>query len=190
MWNRMPHSSSLREPQHAAGFRLLRDEEFETRIDAFGVFSWWPGDDTDWLHPYDRPLAEDFIPSDRVWRRHRGEGEFFLLVHGDVRFRARARLWRSVPQPRFWVDDVVEVRSEHARRLPFIGRVIDIRWNALHRRHEYWIERRGRLLHQRCLAEHLIRLKPLPNLEGEAWPVIPIGDDVDAFELQASPPEV
>lgn len=189
MLNRLVESSALRSPSHASGDRMLREEEFETKPDAFGVFSWWPGDDRDWLHPYDRPLAEDFIPSDRVWMRRRGSGEFVLLVHGDVRFRARTRLWRTVPVPKFWVDDFVEVRSEHTRRTPFVARIIDVRWNVMHHRHEYLIERRGRILYQRCLAEHLVRLKPLPILEGDPWPVIPIGDESESLELQAAPPE-
>ncbi len=92
------------------------------------------------------------------------------------------------PVPKFWVDDFVEVRSEHMRRTPFVARIIDVRWNVMHHRHEYLIERRGRILYQRCLAEHLVASNPFDPRGG---PVAgySIGDDSESLELQAATPE-
>ncbi|MCA9105671.1 MAG: hypothetical protein KDA83_09615 [Planctomycetales bacterium] len=180
-----PWAGSLRSGRFPAGRRPTPEEVFSSTVDCHGVVAWWPDDDRDWLHPYDQPLAEDYIPSDRVWRRFRGAGEFSLLTHGELNFRARMRLWRIVPTPRFWVHDWVEVRSDHRRRTPYIGRIVDVRWNAPRQRHEFWVERRGGISVQRCLASQLEPRRAVdPHFRTSMWRIWPASGGDESLELE------
>ncbi len=158
-----PSTTSLRDGRTAEREASIRDEEFASRPDAYGVFPWWPADDALWLHPYDRPLAEDCLPGDRVWRRHRGEGDFDLVCHGGIRFRARCAMWLEVPPARFWIGDRVEVRSEYGVRMPFFARVAEVRWDRRRRRHRYLLERPGRMALSLHDETELIRRRPLAD---------------------------
>lgn len=157
----------LRVPRVSAELAPLEVSAFAAEHDGIGVFAWWPEDSVDWLHPYDRPVAEDVIPCDRVWRRYRGGGDFDLYRQGPWRFRARPRLWLNIRDEAVWVGDSVEVLSQQGRRRPFVAKIAEVFWNRRYGRCEYVLDRSGWRQPQRYSREAFRVIQPL--VEGEPF---------------------
>ena len=54
-----------------------------------GVYLAWPDDGTQWIHPDDIELATQWIPSNRVLRRHSYDGEYYRLQYGEQKIRVK-----------------------------------------------------------------------------------------------------
>ena len=148
---------------------MIRRDEFSDIPDRYGVFAFWPTDDESWLHPYDQTLASDYIPSDRVWQRFRGEQDYDLFCHGDIRFRAQARMWLPVEIESHWVGDWIEILSEHGQRRPMLAQITEVRWNRSQRKFEYSLQRYGRDLNRRFDSSCFRTVQALTWWQEETW---------------------
>lgn len=173
--NHSLHCSSIRSPRASVTDASLQRESFATHPDRYGVFAWWPddrgygGEDEYWLHPYDHVMASDFLPSDRVWQRFRGEGMYDLYCQGRILFRAQPRMWVEVEYEGYWVGDFVEVLSQQGERDPFVAEISEVRWNRQTREFEYLLSRSGHQMFQRFSSQEFRTASSLENKEQASW---------------------
>jgi hypothetical protein len=173
--NHSRKSSSIRSPRTFASDDSLDPISFAPYPDCYGVFAWWPddrnlgGEGEQWLHPYDEVLAADYLPSDRVWQRFRGEGMFDLYCQGEIRFRAQPRMWIEVGYEGYWIGDFVELLSQQGERDPFVAEISDVRWNRQTRELEYLLNRAGHMMVQRFSSREFRTASALDEKDSAAW---------------------
>jgi hypothetical protein len=123
-----------------------------------GAYLVWPCDGSAWIHPEDVELASRWIPSTRVLRRIRFDGEFYHLRYGEQSIRVRPTMWHRVADEGFDVGDQVEVLGRFLENDPCIGRIVEIRYDKSNQRVLYTVESRELPLPRSFLADDL---KPL-----------------------------
>ena len=175
-------ASSIRVPHAAHATATIQRDVFAASPDRYGVFAFWPHDDVEWVHPYDRALASDFVPSDRVWQRFRGNDDHDLFCQGDVMFRAQARMWQQVEIEGYWVGDWIEILSSHGQRRPLLAMITEIRWNRIQRRFEYALQRHGRDLCRRYESSAFRAARSLNWWQSEGWRGSPLRDGEEMQE--------
>lgn len=94
-----------------------------------GVYLTWPDAGIEAIHPDDRALAEQLIPSDRVFRRVAFDGEYYTVEYGQRSFRIRPSLWLQVPEEGFQIGDRVEVPSRMMQADPMIAVITEMRYS-------------------------------------------------------------
>lgn len=107
-----------------------------------GVYLAWPDDGTQWIHPDDIELATQWIPSNRVLRRHSYDGEYYRLQYGEQKIRVKPTMWHRVVDEGFAVGDQVEVLGRFMENEPCIGRITEIRFDKHYNRILYSVETR------------------------------------------------
>lgn len=130
----------------------------------YGVYFTWPEEGTDWIHPEDVDLVKEYIPGERIFRREKYDGEYYHLSYGNVRFRVKPSLWRSVPTDGIDVLDRVEVKSLHGVNEPFVGVVEEMIYHRRSESIEYVLRQVDYTLDKRFRADDLILLDEKPNL--------------------------
>jgi hypothetical protein len=157
------------------GDESLDPTSFATYPDRYGVFAWWPddrklaGEGEQWLHPYDEVLAADYLPSDRVWQRFRGQGMFDLYCQGAIRFRAQPRMWIEVEYEGYWIGDFVELLSQQGERDPFVAEISEVRWNRQTRELEYLLNRAGHAMTQRFTCSEFRSATAIQDKDVAGW---------------------
>ena len=111
-----------------------------------GVYLWWPGPVESWVHPEDYDIANELIPSNRVFRREQLDNEYSVLTYGDQQLRVRPVIWLEIRSDGYEIGDQVEVKSRMGRGRPFIAHIVQIRWDQENRRILYSLEHAGRKL--------------------------------------------
>ena len=123
------------------------------RPSAHGVYPWWPEPGTDWIHPDDVPLAERWIPSDRVFHRADGDDGYSVLRYGEEKIRVRPTMWLEVPSDGYEVGDLIEVKSRMGRLTPFVATILNMFWNRHAQVIEYELSEAGCRLPRRYRAD-------------------------------------
>ncbi|MEZ6087595.1 MAG: hypothetical protein R3C05_06140 [Pirellulaceae bacterium] len=106
-----------------------------------GVFLHWPEPGEQWIHPDDIALATRLIPSTRVLRRFRFDGTYYHLAYGTQRIRIRPVMWLQLEDEGFDMQQWVEVRSIGLSREPYVGQIIDVRYDRRARKVRYSVRR-------------------------------------------------
>ena len=110
----------------------------------WGVYTTWPEEGLQNVHPEDLWLAERLLPGQRIFQRHDLDNEYNLLVYGRHQIRVRPTLWVETPEPPFKLGEQVEVRSQLGRLTPQIARIHQVLWNSRTRGIEYELAAFGR----------------------------------------------
>jgi hypothetical protein len=92
-----------------------------------GVLSTWPQEGIEAIHPDDRPVAEQLIPSNRVLRRTEFDGVYYRMEYGNQSFRLKPSLWLQVRDEGFRIGDRVEVPSRMMQADPMIATILEMR---------------------------------------------------------------
>ncbi len=93
-----------------------------------GVYQNWPESGLEAIHPDDRQIAEQLIPSDRVFRRTAFDGTYYTVEYGDVSFRIKPSLWLQIADEGFRIGDRVEVPSRMMQADPMIAVITEMRY--------------------------------------------------------------
>ena len=112
----------------------------------YGCFFRWPADGQGWIHPADVPLVLRCLPSERVVRRDSFDGVYYHYRYGDLCFRLRPCLWRTVTPEGFDVGDQVETTGVGLQRELFVGQIAGM----------YYVQRKGRILYRLRHADQLV----------------------------------
>lgn len=107
----------------------------------WGVYLRWPKDGHDWIHPSDLELAEQLIPSRRIFRRSRWDGSHYWLNYGKHCLRVAPTLWLSVSKLDLEVGQQVELLSRHGENDSGIFRIRDILFCEVTQEAEYFLMR-------------------------------------------------
>lgn len=129
-----------------------------------GVYLAWPCDGTDWIHPDDVVIVENWIPSSRVFRRHSFDGEYYRLQYGEQTVRVKPTMWRRVDDEGFSVGERVEILSHFQENDPGLGIIKEMRFEKSSNRVHYWIESRELPLPRPFVASDLVSLTARPQL--------------------------
>lgn len=109
-----------------------------------GAYLRWPEEGVEWIREADRILAQELLPSRRVWKRTDWDGEFYRLEYGATVIYVRPSLWTRVPMEKAEIGNQVEVLSRHGLHEPKIGTIVGkwylpdrgaIQYQVLHRDH-------------------------------------------------------
>lgn len=109
----------------------------------FGVFLWWTEQSPTWVHPDDVEIADNLIPSNRVFVRSNcsnasdRELGFSKFQYGAEFFRGKPALWLEVPPQDIEIGDRVEIKSQSGKLKPQIACVTDILWSRSRRTVEF-----------------------------------------------------
>ena len=109
----------------------------------FGVFLWWTEQSPTWVHPDDVEIADNLIPSNRVFVRSNcsnasdRELGFSKFQYGAEFFRGKPVLWLEVPHQDIEIGDRVEIKSQSGKLKPQIACVTDILWSRSRRTVEF-----------------------------------------------------
>jgi hypothetical protein len=129
-----------------------------------GVYLVWPCEGTHWIHPEDMEIANGWIPSTRVFRRHSFDGTYYRLQYGQQSIRVLPTMWLRVPDEGHSVGDHVEIKSCFQRNDPGLAEIVEIRWDKTHSRIVYTLQSHE-LTHARSyLAEDFDSLERRPTL--------------------------
>lgn len=86
-----------------------------------GVYTVWPENGVGWIHPDDVALAENLIPSGRVFRRVGFCGTYYRLEYGSLVLRVKPTMWSKVHDEGFWIGDQVEIKGDFLTNEPSIA---------------------------------------------------------------------
>ncbi len=136
----------------------IKPISYRPDLPDWGVYLRPPQAGTDWMHPEDVQTVQRFIPSPRVWRRSRWDGEYYWLHYGSLTVRVRPTLWQTVPDIDLNVGDQVELLSRCGVNDAGIYRVAEILYSTQRNEVEYYLQRERMPLGQ---AFHRDDLQPL-----------------------------
>ncbi len=91
----------------------------------YGAFLRWPGDGSAWIYPDDRAIVMRMIPGERVFRRHRFDGNYYHYQYGETRFRLQPCMWLPIPGEGVDIGDLVETIGFALERELFVGTVLE-----------------------------------------------------------------
>lgn len=178
----------------AFGYRDFGMEEnlvvsYRPELPDFGVYPKWPMPGEEWIHPEDRQAAGKLAPSQRVFRRHKWDGEYYWLEYGEQSYRVKPSMWLPVPAVDLRVGEQVEVLQSKGDHDPGIFHVADIFFNLQLREVEFFL-RRGEMrlaspfqrqalrpLHvKHRLRERTFEFKPPRDLTPESVELLNVGE--------------
>ena len=93
-----------------------------------GVFLTWPESGEDAFHPEDLKLAQEWIPSDRVFLRPHFDGTYYHLHYGEQSLRIKPSMWLPIADEGFRIGDRVEVPSQLMKNDPMVATIIEMRF--------------------------------------------------------------
>lgn len=94
-----------------------------------GVYLTWPQAGVEWIHPDDVSLAEELIPSGRVFRRVTFDGTYYRLEYGHHVLRVKPSMWSKVHDDGLWIGDQVEIKGDFLTNEPSIAVIIEARFD-------------------------------------------------------------
>lgn len=109
------------------------------QLPDYGVFTHWPGDGHQRIHPEDISQVVRLIPSARVFRREHFDDVFYHYTYGAIHFRIRPSMWLPVRYEGFDIGDQVEVSGLAMARQGMIGRIVEACFNRETMQIEYTI---------------------------------------------------
>ncbi len=104
----------------------------------YGCFPRWPQDGEDFIHPEDRESAMRCVPSERILRREKFDGQFYHYNYGQLTFRMRPVMWLRVKSDGIDIGDEVETVGMLMERELFVATV----WGM------YYVARKGCILYR------------------------------------------
>ncbi len=128
---------------------------------GYAIYTRWPKDGNDWIHPEDVSLVRKLIPSRRVFRREADQGRYNVFSYGKREFRIMPTMHMAIDGEGLDIGDRVEVKSRLGKNNAFVGRVRDMRWNDRYQRIEYY------LLHAEQRVPRWYELADLTSLENK-----------------------
>lgn len=153
----------------------------------WGVYLRWPQDGDDWIHPEDRDIVRQLLPSRRVLRRQTWDGTYYHLDYGPHQLRVRPSMWLPVPQVDLQVGQQVEVLSREFQNEPGIYRIAEILYCVATRSLEYFVHSEALRLAKRFVREDLRPLHVEHHLRigyyQHPLPAADIPDDVDLLDV-------
>lgn len=135
-----------------------------------GVYLVWPESGTQWIHPDDIAIVNQWIPSNRVFRRYAFIDGYYHLKYGSQTIRVRPTLWLRVLDEGFSVGDRVEILSRFMENEPCIGVIHDIRFDKASNTIEYHITEREQPLPRTFAAHDLAALTSRAQLRERDTP--------------------
>lgn len=117
------------------------EPSYRPDLPDWGAYLRWPMEGVEWVHPDDLQIAQEMIPSQRVFRRSRWDGEYYWLQYGQTRIRVKPSMWFRVPDVDLEVGQQVELLARQGKNDPGIFRIADIFWDRSRRRVEYTLRR-------------------------------------------------
>ena len=145
--------------QHENNWRYFEADLKRQR--KFGVYLNWPEPGTSWIHPEDVLLAEQLLPSCRIFCRDDLDREYNVLTYGRYSIRVRPTIWLETVEPAYQLGDHVEIKSDFGRLDPQIAIIREALWNPQRRRVEYQLIRAGRRLPGKFVTDDLQPVAPL-----------------------------
>jgi hypothetical protein len=130
-----------------------------------GVYLTWPEKGLDAIHPNDRVLAEQLIPSDRVFLRTAFDGAYYTVEYGKQSIRIQPSLWLQVKDEGFRIGDQVEVPSRMMQNDPMIAVILEMRYSQENGIIHYLLLHNEMPVEHPFTAEDLIQLKPHVKLQ-------------------------
>jgi hypothetical protein len=129
---------------------------------AYGCFLHWPSTGEDWIAAQDRWIVRRMIPGSRIFLRQSATVDGWnVYCYGRVQFRAGPASWFPVPEPVFFRNDFVEIKSGLNQREPAVARIREVLWNQHRRLIEYKLVIAGSRQPRCYTAEELQWLAPL-----------------------------
>lgn len=125
-----------------------------------GVYLNWPEKGLEAIHPEDRILAEQWIPSDRVFLRTAFDGTYYTIEYGNHSIRIKPSLWLSVKDEGLRIGDQVEVPSRMMQNDPMIAVISEMRYHQDRGVIHYFLVHNEMPVDHPFVAEELISLKP------------------------------
>jgi hypothetical protein len=119
----------------------------------------WPRDGEGWIHPEDRCLAQNLLPSDRVFRCEGTEGPYNVLTYGHRVLRIEPVLWIEIRNEGLQIGDQVEVLSRMGKNWPRVGFIREMRWRESRRQIAYQISARTGAIPTWYTADDLRRIE-------------------------------
>ncbi|MEZ6133527.1 MAG: hypothetical protein R3C53_01325 [Pirellulaceae bacterium] len=132
---------------------------YRPELPDWGVYLRSPAAGVDWIHPDDISLAMQWIPSSRVFKRVRWDGEFYWLMYGPQSLRVRPTLWNRVSNVDLEVGQQVELRARHGAHEAGIYRLADMCFSPLHNRVEFYLRRDKLRIRKAFCREDLLSLQ-------------------------------
>lgn len=128
-----------------------------------GVYLTWPQDGVEWIHPDDIQLAEELIPSGRVFRRVSFDGIYYRLEYGNKVLRVKPTMWSKVHDQGFWIGDQVEIKGDFLTNEPSIAVITEASYDASTGTIVYTLVQRDMMLDKNYHADELRCLTKRPE---------------------------
>ncbi len=119
----------------------VRASHYRPSLPDWGVYLRPPEGGEEWIHPEDRELAKAMIPSRRVFKRVRWDGEYYHLLYGGHCLRVRPTLWLQTPAVDLEVNQLVEVLAKQGANDAGIYRIADILYHSEENKIEFHLKR-------------------------------------------------
>ncbi len=108
----------------------------------WGVYLRWPTAGEDWIHPDDRAISKNLIPSQRILRRSDWDGTYYHLHYGPHTLRLKPSMWVQLPGVGLdlEVGQQVELLFRCGQNDPGIYRIADILYSPSTQVIEYYLQ--------------------------------------------------
>lgn len=157
---------------------------YRPELPDWGAYLVWPIEGNAWIHPEDRERAESLIPSQRVFKRHLWDGEYYHLSYGAEQIRVLPSMWLKVPDVDLSMDQQVELLHREGLNDPGIFRISEILFSPEHNRVEYCLHGVLLKMDERFSREDLRPLHVKHELKpGSFPPENPTGELPDGVDL-------
>lgn len=153
----------------------------------WGMFPRPPEAGLDWVHPDDVELAQKWIPSARIFRRSKWDGEYYWLHYGPHVLRLRPSLWTPTPPVDLEVDQQVELLARQGANDAGIFRISEILFNEGQHQIEFYLKRDELILSRAFEREDLQPLHEHHELRTGFYehetPKLAAPDDLDTLDV-------
>ncbi|MCR9297025.1 MAG: hypothetical protein NXI32_30350 [bacterium] len=124
----------------------------------WGSYLRWPEGNDQWIHEEDLALANQLLPSRRILKRFKWDGEFYWLNYGACILRVRPTMWTRVPDLDLEVGQKIELLHRHGQNDPGIFRIHEIFYSERRKAPEFFL-RRGEMILEKAFLR--VDIRPL-----------------------------
>lgn len=153
----------------------------------FGCYLRWPEMGESWIHPEDIDRTKLLLPSRRVFKRTRWDGEFYWLQYGEHCIRVRPTLWVRVQDTDLDVGQQVEVLARFGENDAGIFRIVDILLHTDSGEVEFYLQQSELPLKRRFSRLDIRAVEISYNLRSDFFEPEPqkshIPDDVELLDV-------
>jgi hypothetical protein len=121
-------------------------------MSTWGLYPWFRESGLDLIHPDDLATVQAHSPYCMLCEVVGNEGEYLVLHYGELQFRGRPQLFRSLPPPAFHVGQWVRTKAPRTRRT---GLVRAIGWHYKKNEPSFFLEVDGKPLKSQYWAAEL-----------------------------------